>query len=107
MSTSWQRNVERHTKAQESTLGEQVFTWSGTDYLCTPNMEDAGETIDDHGNYIKYQGKLRVRVSLFADALLPAKGDDITIDEEDHKVAHVGKLLPSGLAWIYLIDVSS
>jgi hypothetical protein len=99
MSGAFQRFVQRHVKSQETRLGDS-FEWDGDTYACALGIEDAGSTIDEHGNEVNYTGKLRAREELFES--LPAKGDQITVKGSVRKVAHVQTF--QGVVWVYLTD---
>jgi hypothetical protein len=104
MSNRFKRNIERHTRLQERTLGDEVFSFGGSEYPCSVYMEDIGEVIDEHGNLVQYMGTIRVRTSVFGeDAEAPGKGDEVTVGGEVRKVAHFKRLLGS-ILWLYLTD---
>ena len=77
----------------EADLENQVFTWSGEDYLCVPSTDERLiESDSQRGNFLVQRVlTITVRSNLFADSIFPSSNEVIQYKSASYKIANVKK----------------
>lgn len=101
-----QELIEKDMAYIEGQLGNQVMTWQGSPYVCSPSSTMEYAILDEGGFNVELSMLLKVRKSLFSNSVYPKKQQTLTYNGKIYRIQKVSDEPFSVFIKLFLTDSS-